>query len=112
MWFIFVVINRNSGNLCSSTVQGAAPLAQDEPLAEMHVHALCRYSLLTFSDFVKLTDYQQKNVSMVLICIGMLGEDMTHIDLELLLSPLTTKKNQQWNSPGAHGRDERLFCCL
>lgn len=43
---VFAFVNRNRGNLFSSTVQGPAPLTQDEPLAEMHLHALCRYSLV------------------------------------------------------------------
>lgn len=41
----FAFVNQKSGNLFSSTVQGPAPLTQDEPLAEMHLRALCRYSL-------------------------------------------------------------------
>lgn len=41
---IFAFVNRHSGIIFSSAVQGPAPLAQDEPLAEMHLHALCRYS--------------------------------------------------------------------
>lgn len=46
---VFAFVNRNSGNLFGSTVQGPAPLTQDEPLAEMHLHALCRYSLSVIS---------------------------------------------------------------
>lgn len=41
----FAFVNQKSGNFFSSTVQGPAPLTQDEPLAEMHLRALCRYSL-------------------------------------------------------------------
>lgn len=44
-FFIFAFVNRNTGNLFSSSVQGPAPLTEDEPLAEMHLNALCRYSL-------------------------------------------------------------------
>lgn len=54
---IFAFLNRNSGNVFCSTVQGPAPLTQDEPLAEMHLHALCRYSLSVISDFTKNYSY-------------------------------------------------------
>lgn len=48
-------VNRRSGLLFSSAVQGPAPLAQDEPLAEMHLHALCRYPLFTCARCLVLT---------------------------------------------------------
>lgn len=44
LFCVFAFVNRNRGHLLSSPVQGPAALTQDEPLAEMHLHALCRYS--------------------------------------------------------------------